>query len=163
MKRLTILCLLLLFGSVMYANADWIYSYETHKCIHQFGFFEYSKLKIYNVPPEKISSDYKALGELSSVCELEGGVKIQINKGNIKITKNGENIISGKNNFDIVRVFADKDSIDTIELCLVPSDMGEMFDGSVTGGCVYRGFPAIVEDGPHNAKQLKLLLRKGDK
>jgi len=147
----------------MSANADWIYSYETDKCINQIGFFEWSRLDIYNVPPEKMDFGYKPIGELSSMCELEGGVNIQIKDGNIKITKNGKRILAAKNNFDIVRVFADKDSIDTIELCLVPSDMGKSRSGPVIGGCIYRGFPAIVEDGPHNAEEVNSLLHKKDK
>lgn len=44
MRRLITICLFLFFGSAMSANADWIYSYETDKCINQIGFHEWSRL-----------------------------------------------------------------------------------------------------------------------
>jgi hypothetical protein len=161
MRMLTAV-LLGVVASASPARADYVSLFDSFKCIEEVGLFEYNRLAIYNTAsiPERFG--YQPSYSAQFNCDLPGGVRVVVTGSAISIEKNGSAVFSGPKFLPLIRVFADPSSIDAVELCYWLSDLEDVVKFPRPGGCVYRGFPALVEDGPRTPGDVIKLIEQGD-
>jgi len=142
--------LLVLFIPVV-CRSDWPHEHVPQiRCIPQMGYFEISKLNIYNA-----SLDYSKLGFSENIypptesCQLSASTKIDVSHKKLIIFKDGKEILQNNNNFDRFRVFIEQASNEeyiSLEACIISTDINYDFNiGYEPSGCVYEG--AVTRNG----------------
>ncbi len=130
-----------------------LWDYESARCVPKLGFFEYSRIYIYNVDYDMIgvgdeSSGIRPADSFRLRCGLGNKVSVVVEPGRLSIHDGETEIFGGKKFLDIIRVSKEG----TVELCSFPNEIhGDM--GLPRGRCIFRGFPALRADGPRNPQE----------
>jgi len=158
MLRRAVLGLLLTLGSSS-VFADSLIDFETYKCIHDFSFFEYSTVNIYNEDTKPEEHGYRRPYKGYFECKLNRDVFIQVKPDELSISYKGAKIFSGPKSLNIVRVQSGESS--HVELCFVPSQIDTprtLFKAD--GGCIVVGLEVMKIKGPHTPMEVSTLLDK---
>ena len=145
--------ILQLFAIIMllpgYLYADELYTAPMVKCVPDAGFFEVTKLSIYNQSPPYPKELGVPIDYYKNVnnCVLSDQVNIKYSHKYLEVFQNNESILKTRNPFSIIRIFTqrmlgyDKHLV-SAEVCILRSNLATTNKQLLkTSGCVYRGIP----------------------